>query len=77
MVSLSRKPDPVQGYLFDCYSSGDPNLEERNNTVCKIVGRAEVSDSELLDFGVAFDVEFGDGFKTRAYSCELSPWYPT
>lgn len=64
---------PVQGYTFDSVGS---EHESRNNTTCQIIERAE-GDADLMEFGPAFVVEFGDLEQIIAYSSELSPWYQT
>lgn len=65
--------NPVQGYVFDSFQEGNP----RNETICRIVKRAVVSDAALREGGPAFVVEFGDGQRETAYWLELHPWYPT
>lgn len=62
--------DPVAGYLYA--SDAD---HERNETVCVIVGRANLSNG----FGIepAFVVRFADGCLRDVLAQQLSPWYPT
>jgi len=64
----------VQGYLFRTEGVHD----DRNETVCKIVRRAEESVGELLSQGPAFWVAFSDDpdHVYFAYGYELSPWFP-
>lgn len=69
-------PQLVQGYVFESVSDEAPDAD-RNNTICKIVSRAKVSEHELMEYGPAFKVKFGDGYEMVAYSSELHPWYPT
>lgn len=64
---------PVQGYQYDSMDDDHP----RNFTICKILKRADVSDTELREYGPAFTVEFGDGEIKTVYACELNPWYAT
>jgi hypothetical protein len=66
----------VQGYTFNTVSD-ELNLAQRNGTVCKVVGRADASDGDLLEYGPSFTVLFGDGYRTVAFATELNPWYPT
>lgn len=61
----------VQGYEF--HSVDD---HPRNRTICKILSRAPMTDSEAREMGPAFTVVFGDGSVGIAYASELSPWYP-
>lgn len=61
----------VQGYEFQSVEG-----HERNGTICKIKARAQASESDVIDMGPAFRVEFGDGTVMTAYSSELHPWYP-
>lgn len=72
-MRLRREPD-IAGYLYD--SHGGLEHDDRNNTVCQIVGRAG-TDNEQMEYGPAFLVRFGDGVEIVAYSIELNPWYPT
>lgn len=64
--------DPVQGFTYTSIVDGDT----RNGTICHIIGRATVSDVEVLEMGPAFEVKFGDGTQVTAYAEELHPWYP-
>lgn len=68
-----KDADPVQAYM---YVTDEEGRMTRDRTVCKIIGRAKVSDAEARDYGPAFRVQFGDGHITTAYSDELRPWYP-
>lgn len=68
----AKKNKPVQGFIFSSVSS---EYEDRNETVCQIRARSE--GDETMEFGPAFEVEFGDGFMLVAYASELSPWYQT
>lgn len=68
-----KEPPFVQGYIFNCVQGDDP----RNGNICKIVGRAPATDTDLLTYGPAFSVVFGDGEEDTAFSSELSPYYPT
>lgn len=67
------KQNPVQGFVFETVTGSE--YEDRNDTVCQIRRRTE--GDETLQFGPAFEVEFGDGEKIVAYSSELRPWYQT
>jgi hypothetical protein len=67
-VDLAKE---VAGFVFQ---SGGEEHSERNGHICKIVSRDE-PDGE--DLGPVFKVKFGDGTILRAWSEELSPWYPT
>ena len=67
-----REEPAVKGYMF--MSQDDDN--RRNQTICRIIRRAEVSDTEAAEFGAAFLVEFGDGHRDVCYGEELRPWYP-
>lgn len=62
----------VQGFMFRTVED-DPD----NDSICRIVRRAEASDQEVIEMGPAFLVRFGDGHQRVAYAMELSPWYPT
>lgn len=69
----------VQGFTFDSVAE-DGELSTYNGNICQIVRRAsatEASENEVLDYGPAFVVRFGDGKEDTAYASELSPWYPT
>lgn len=71
--------DIVQGYLFRSVAE-EGDLVRRNDTVCRILRRAEVTDvseHDVLDMGPAFVVRFWDGLELVAHANELSPWYPT
>lgn len=63
---------PVQGYEYVPFETN-----ERSNTVCKVLGRAVISDNELRENGPAFLVRFGDGYTDTVFGRELRPWYPT
>lgn len=63
---------PVQGYTYWSIVDGDP----RNDTICQIIERADVRGADVMEYGPAFRVRFGDGHTTTAYSSELRPWYP-
>jgi hypothetical protein len=62
----------VQGFL---YMSGAS--DELDGSIVKIVGRAKVSDEQVLENGPEFVIRFGDGLEMDAFASELSPWYPT
>ena len=59
----------VQGYMYVPFDTRD----ERYETFCKIIGRADGPE----DLGSLFEVEFSDGHVTEAWGTELNPWYPT
>ena len=69
-----KKPNPVQGYMFSTVL-GCPEAE-RNDTICKIIKRLD-GGIDTLEYGPAFEVEFGDGLRMMARSNELAPWYQT
>lgn len=71
--------EPVQGFTFDTHAEGEV-AENYNGNVCKIIRRAEGTESserEILEYGPAFWVRFGDDHEMVAHASELSPWYPT
>lgn len=61
----------VQGYLFHSVDS-----HVRNDTICQILRRADVSDIEAREMGPSFTVQFGDGEIVTVYGSELEPWFP-
>lgn len=65
----------VQGFMYD--NEGTEEHKQHNQTICQIIGKGDANDYELMEYGPAFLVKFGNGDVITAFARELHPYYPT